>query len=96
MHVNQHKETVAALEPMIALARGLLRAGTPASEVANRLHAQGLGGLHVMVVARQATGAGIAQLKAFCQWWREGTGVTDESSFNDWASQVFECRNGTV
>ncbi|NUP08823.1 MAG: hypothetical protein HOW73_22480 [Polyangiaceae bacterium] len=63
-------------------------AGRPASTLANELHQRGLGLIQILVVFRQATGAGIGDLKDLAQWWG-ADGVTDTQAFDDWAAQIF-------
>jgi hypothetical protein len=84
---NQYPETVLALRSEIEQAKAHLAAGGPPSEIANRLHVQGLGVIQLMVVFREATGASIGDLKAFGQWWGRH-GVIDEAAFNTWGAEV--------
>ena len=68
-----------------------LAAGERPSAIADALHARGLGNIALIYIFRQATGAGISELKGFGQWWSPD-GVTDADAFDDWARTVF--RNG--
>ena len=68
--------------------RSQLEKGTPASQIANALHAKRLGTIEIIFIARQATGASLGDLKAFGQWWNY-SGVTDANQFDAWAAQVF-------
>jgi hypothetical protein len=65
-----------------------LENGTRASQIANALHAQGLGAIELLFIFREATEASLGDLKAFGQWWSD-TGVTDADQFDAWAAQVF-------
>ena len=85
---NQYPESVRILAPQIEQVRVQLRAGTPPSEIANSLHAQGLGTIQLLVIFLEATGASLVDLKAFGQWWGE-RGVTDPAAFDAWAAEVF-------
>jgi hypothetical protein len=64
-----------------------LQTGTRASQIANALHAQGLGTIELIFVFREATGASLGDLKAFGQWWGHA-GVRDADQFDAWAAQV--------
>jgi len=64
-----------------------LKTGTRASQIANDLHAKGLGTIQIVFIFRQATGASLGDLKAFGQWWSHG-GVTDADQFDACASRV--------
>jgi hypothetical protein len=68
-----------------------LEAGRPPSEIANALHAEGLSAIEVLMVFREATGASLADLKAFGQWW-DHRGVTDREAFDAWAKTVLRKR----
>ena len=85
---NQYPETLVALRPEIERVKSHLCAGGRPSAIANLLFVQGLSAIELIFVFREATGASIADLKAFGQWWGP-QGVTDESEFDDWAARVF-------
>jgi hypothetical protein len=86
---NQYPDLVERLAPQIATVKEDLRAGRLPSDIANALRASGLLNIHLMVICLQATGASIAELKAFDRWWGP-QGVTDASAFNAWAAHVFK------
>tara|TARA_R110002073_G_scaffold103264_1_gene233825 strand:+ start:367 stop:513 length:147 start_codon:yes stop_codon:yes gene_type:complete len=46
--------------------------------------------MEIILVFREATGAGLADLKCFGQWWSETTGVTDVAAFDAWADEVLK------
>jgi hypothetical protein len=73
--------------PEIERVRAQLRSGVRPSEIANSLHAEGLGAIQLLVIFREATGAALSDLKAFGQWWSH-KGVTDPEAFDEWASEV--------
>ena len=87
MAENQYPETVRRLAPQIERTKVQLRAGTVPSELANSLHAEGLGDIELLVVFLEATGASLGDLKAFGQWWSP-EGVTNREAFDRWASAV--------
>ena len=78
---NQHEETVARLAPQISLLKDGLAHGRRPSELVAELSRQGLGVLELIVVAREATGLGIAELKSLGGWWR-GDGIAEPESFD--------------
>jgi len=86
---NQYSDLVERLAPQIATVKEDLRAGRLPSDITNALRASGLLNIHLMVICLQATGASIAELKAFDRWWGP-QGVTDASAFNAWAAHVFK------
>ncbi len=85
---NQNPEWFVALLPEIERVKSHLAAGGRPSEIANVLRAKGLFDLQLILVFREATGASLADLKAFGQWWGPH-GVTDEPAFDAWAAKVF-------
>tara|TARA_R110002096_G_C14655898_1_gene726939 strand:- start:8082 stop:8378 length:297 start_codon:yes stop_codon:yes gene_type:complete len=87
---NQHPHLSKKLQTAIEHARQALASGTAASTLANALNQQGLGGMEIILVFREATGAGLADLKCFGQWWSETTGVTDVAAFDAWADEVLK------
>ena len=91
---NQYPETVRTFHPEIERVKDELRAGQSPSAIANALHAQGIGPVHLVVIFREATGASLADLKAFGQWWGQG-GVTDREAFDAWAREVLGKRRPT-
>ena len=84
---NQYPQTVKTLAHEIERVREALRKGGRASVEANRLHAAGVSPLQIVVVFREATGAGLGDLKGFGQWWGEN-GVTDAESFDAYAATL--------
>lgn len=85
---NQYRATCDELRDEIGRVRTHLAQGGRASEIANSLHAQGIGVMRLLIVFREATGASLGDLKAFGQWWGEH-GVTDIDAFDAWAAHVF-------
>jgi hypothetical protein len=88
MSDNQYEETRLSLRSEIDYVKTQLAVGTPASEIANTLHSQGLGCIQITFILREATGAGIGDLKGLGQWWGEH-GVTDARAFDEWATEIF-------
>jgi hypothetical protein len=84
---NQYPETVRAFHSEIERVKAELRAGRRPSAIANGLHAQGIGALHLILIFHEATGASLGDLKAFGQWWGPN-GVTDSEAFDAWAFEV--------
>lgn len=84
---NQYPETLKAIAPEIERVREALRKGERASVEANRLHAAGLGALHILAVFWEATGVGLGELKSFGQWWG-AQGVTDPERFDAYAATL--------
>ena len=78
---------VTALRSEIQQARAYLTAGGRPSNIANLLHAHGLSTIQLLLVFKEATGASLADLKSFGQWWGS-KGVTDEAAFNAWSAEV--------
>jgi len=74
-------------EQIARVARHLAERRRP-SEIANALHAEGIGNIVLLAIFREVTGAGIADLKNFGRWWGP-EGVTDVAEFDSWAAQVF-------
>jgi len=92
---NYHPNMEAALRAEIELVRAHLIAGRRPAETANLLHAQGLGAIQIMFVFKTVTGASLADLKSFGQWWGPH-GVTDEAAFNAWGAEVFSRAPGLL
>jgi len=88
MSQNQYPETLLRLGPEIEHVKEYLRAGRQPSEIANALHAKGLGNIELIFIFRAATGASIGDLKSLGQWWSE-LGVTDVPAFDSCAVEVF-------
>lgn len=85
---NQYPAICEELRPEIERVRNHLRRGGRPSEVATALHTQGLGSIRLLLVFREATGASLADLKSFGEWWGEH-GVTDADAFDAWAREAF-------
>lgn len=64
-----------------------LSLGVAPSELANHLHAQGLGCILITYIFKKATGARLMDLKQFGQWWSDH-GVTDVDSFDAYAKTI--------
>jgi hypothetical protein len=88
---NQYPDTVRALRPEIERVKAHLANGKPPSEIANSLHAQGLGTIQLIAVFHEATNASLGQLKTFGAWWGKD-GVTDTDAFDAWAAEVLAPR----
>ena len=88
---NDYPETVRTFHPEIERVKEELRAGRSPSAIANALHAQGIGSLHLIVIFHEATGASLGDLKSFGQWWGRD-GVTDRVGFDAWAREVLSKR----
>src|SRR5262249_39497150 len=73
--------------PHIERVKAQLRAGLRPSAIANSFHAEGLGAIELVLIFREATGASLADIKAFGQWWGP-QGVTDPEAFDGWAFEV--------
>ena len=74
--------------PEIESVKSQLDRGTRASQIASSLYAKGLSTIALVFIFREATGASLADLKAFGKWWSHA-GVTDADQFDAWAAQVF-------
>lgn len=85
---NQTEELRLRFAAEIASVISQLNQGTRASQIANSLHARGLGTIELLFIFREVTGASIGDLKSLGQWWSDA-GVTDAGSFDAWADQVF-------
>ena len=85
---NQHSEIILEFENEIIWFRTQLQAGRKPSELVNELHMSGMSTIFMMAVAREATGAGIGDLKSLGQWWNED-GITDAEAFDERAERVF-------
>ncbi len=84
---NQHPDVRVALAPEIERAKTMLQAGRSPSEIASVFHAEGVGSIQLLAIAREVTGASLADLKAFGQWWGR-QGVTDAAAFDAWAARI--------
>jgi hypothetical protein len=84
---NQYPQTVTELAPQIRRVHEALCDGGLASVEANRLHAEGLGNLQIIIVFKEATGIGLGEAKLFGQWWGED-GVTDADAFDAYADEL--------
>src|SRR5689334_4493626 len=85
---DQTEELRLRFRSEIESVRSQLEKGLRASQIANSLHAKGLGPIELLFICREATGASIGDLKAFGQWWSDA-GVTDADQFDAWAVHVF-------
>jgi hypothetical protein len=84
--VNEYSPAI-LFAPQIERVKVALRAGVRPSEIANSLHAEGIGAVPLIAIFHEATGAPLGDLKAFGQWWSH-EGVTDARAFDDWAAEV--------
>jgi hypothetical protein len=89
MSGNQYEEARLYLRSEIDYVKTQLAAGTPASEIANTLHSQGLGCIQITLILRESTGARLGDLKGLGQWWGKH-GVTDARAFDEWAAKIFD------
>lgn len=87
MNTNQYPNLLVHLQREAARTQCELRDGVSPSQIASRLHADGLATIHIMAVFMHATGLPLSRLKELGRWWGPN-GVTDSIAFDERAQEL--------
>ncbi|MCP4163959.1 MAG: hypothetical protein GY760_28180 [Deltaproteobacteria bacterium] len=89
---NQYYESVKRFSSEIDFFKSEIENGRRPSEIVGNLHQRGIGMMYIVLIAREATGLGIAELKDFGQYWSD-KGITDSNAFDKLAKKKIFSNN---